>query len=174
MDYVSKSLSKPEALKLLHSAGCSQRVIEHCEAVSKLAVEIASKIKAKGFDVDLGFVEVAALLHDIGRSKDHGIRHGVLGAELLSDHPRYARVCEIHIGAGLTKEEATELGLPAREYMLESLEEKIIAHADNLILEAERVSIEERIKNIGGKLGRSHPALKRMRELNDYIDGLID
>ncbi|MCJ7607644.1 MAG: tRNA (cytidine(56)-2'-O)-methyltransferase, partial [Thermoplasmata archaeon] len=36
------------------------------------------------------------------------------------------------IGAGLSEDEAAELGLPARDFLPLTLEEKVVAHADNL------------------------------------------
>ncbi len=69
------------ALNLLKKEGASEKVIKHCIAVSECAVEIASKISKKNnIDVDLNLVETGGLLHDLGRSKTHGIAHGIAGA----------------------------------------------------------------------------------------------
>ena len=64
-------------LNLLKKAGCSEEVINHCIAVRDIAVKIAKKANA---DVEL--VEAGALLHDIGRSKTHGIFHAVEGVKI--------------------------------------------------------------------------------------------
>lgn len=170
---MASSLSRGEALYKLKKVGCSEDVISHCVAVSDYAVQLASKIRDNGIDVDVGFVEVAAILHDIGRSKTHGIRHGIEGAGMLKDYPDYARVCERHVGAGLTSGEARDLGLPEKDYLPESLEEKIIAHADNLARRGEIVSIEEALAFFKEKLGSNHPAVGRVKALNDYIESLI-
>jgi hypothetical protein len=42
-------------------------------------------------------------------------------------------IAERHVGAGLTADEAAELGMPRRDYMPVSPEEKVVAHADNLV-----------------------------------------
>jgi hypothetical protein len=42
-------------------------------------------------------------------------------------------VIERHGAAGLTEDEASELGFPIGIYMPETLEEKIVCHADNLV-----------------------------------------
>jgi uncharacterized protein len=138
-----------------------------------LAVEIAEKIKANGHDVDLDFIETAALLHDIGRARTHGIGHGIEGAKLMAEHPRYARVCECHLGAGITREEAEELGLPDRGYIPETLEEKIICYADKLVDGTERVTIEESLERISKRLGKGHPAVERIRELDREMRELM-
>lgn len=167
-------ISKKRALEILKKSGCSKSVIQHCIAVSRQAAKNAGKIKKTGRPVDIGFIETAGLLHDIGRSKTHGIRHGVEGARILKDHPRYARACMRHIGAGITRKEAKKLGLPPGDYIPRTLEEKIIAHADNTIEGGKVVPIEKTIKAYEKKLGKKHPAAKRVVKLAEYIKKLTE
>ena len=167
-------LTRKNAISLLKKHGCDEKLIAHCTAVSKLAVEIAKGINKRGHDVDIKFIEIAALLHDIGRTKNHGIMHGIEGAKILREHPKIARVCEVHIGAGINKKEATVLGLPPRDFLPETLEEKIIAHADNLIDGSEVVDIEKTMEKMGKRLGKQHSAIRRMKVLDDYIEGLMN
>jgi len=120
-----------QCLQLLKEAGCSDEVINHCKAVRKVAVRIAKKAHA-----NIQLVEAGALLHDIGRSKTQGIMHGVEGAKIATQlglPDSIVNIIERHLGAGIPKDEAIILGLPAKDYMPMSLEEKIVAHADNLI-----------------------------------------
>jgi uncharacterized protein len=167
-----KALSRTEALLILKEAGCSEGVVRHSVAVSSYAVRLAEKIRDSGHPVDVSFVESAAILHDVGRSKTHGIAHGVEGAKLLSDYPPYARVCERHIGAGLTRGEAKSLRLPDKDFLPKTLEEKIIAHADNLVRGEKLCRIDEALKRFESKLGKNHPAVKRMIRLSKFIDSL--
>jgi len=168
-------VSRDEALSLLRE-NSEDSVFEHSLAVSVKAKSIAGKIRENGYDVDVNFVEIAAILHDIGRSKTHGIRHGIEGAEiilkLLGDE-KLAGVCERHIGAGITKSEAKALGLPEKDYLPETLEEKIIAHADNLTFGTETVSIDKVTEKFEKRLGRDHPSVKRILELNNFIENLL-
>jgi len=132
--------SKAKCLDLLKEAGCSDEVICHCKAVRDIAVRIAQKAHAR---VDL--VEAGALLHDIGRSKTHTIRHAVEGAKIarhlgLSDE--IVNIIERHIGAGLSKDVAKSLRLPKKDFIPETLEEKIVCHADNLLDDCTRQPIE--------------------------------
>ncbi len=162
-------LSREDAIRLLSDNNTPQRVIEHCLTVSSLAVGIAEKIRAAGHEVDVEFIETAALLHDIGRSRTQEMRHNVEGADILKKYPRYARVAERHIGAGITKAEAAELGLPAKDYLPETLEEGIIAYADNLVDEDRVVSFDETLDRFKRELGPQHPAVGRLKKLHRRI-----
>jgi uncharacterized protein (TIGR00295 family) len=135
--------SSSQCIILLKEAGCSEAVIMHSLAVRDLAMKIAKRTFA-----DLQLVEVGALLHDIGRSKTHGITHAIEGgmiAKNLHLPTRVIHIIERHIGAGLTKETAKKLGLPAKDYIPQTLEEKIVAHADNLINNNTTQSVEQEI-----------------------------
>ena len=118
-------------------------LIAHSELVAEKAVAIADAHPELNIDKD--FVREASLLHDIGvflcdapgigcYGSEPYIKHGVLGAELLRREglERHARVCERHTGAGLTKESIIEQGLPlpAKDFLPETIEEKLVCFAD--------------------------------------------
>lgn len=167
-------LTREDAISFLHENGCPENVIRHCTCVSSYARKLAVKIRGNGHLVDVSFVEVAGLLHDIGRCRTHDIDHGIEGANILADYPEYARVCERHIGAGLTRKEALEFGLPGKDYIPETLEEKIIAHADNLTVEDRIVTVDEAVINLRKHLGEGHPAMARVKKLAEEIEKLLD
>lgn len=163
-----------EALSLLKKK-CSPEVVKHSLAVSKVALKIARKLKDKGYQVDLKFIEMASLLHDIGRSKTHGVRHGVEGGKILRKlnfSEKFVRVCENHLGAGINKKEAEELNLPPKNYLPKTLEEKIIAQADNLISGEREVPISDTLEKLKKELGKNHPAISKVKSLNDEIEEL--
>jgi uncharacterized protein len=166
-------LNLEQARQLLELNNVPSNVIEHCLTVSVFAKEIAKKIKKNGHTIDIDFVESAALLHDIGRSKTHDIRHGIVGGKILSKYPRYARVCERHIGGGITKEEAAKLGLPARDYIPKTLEEKVVCYADKLVHGTKKVSLDETLEKFRMRLGKGHPAIGRIKGLDLEIRALI-
>jgi len=168
-------ISKQDAIQMLEEEGVEQNVIIHCRTVAREAVRIAKIISTRGTDVDVEFVEIASLLHDIGRAHSHGIDHGVIGASLLRAKglPKMANVAERHIGAGITTKEASALGLPKEDMVPKTMEEKIVAHADNLVSDDEVVSLDERIKSFERKLGKTHPAIKRIRDLANEISSLM-
>jgi len=151
-----------QCLRLLREAGCSDDVINHCEAVRKVAVRIAKKAHA-----NILLVEAGALLHDIGRSKTQGIMHGVEGAKIATElglPVSIVNIIERHLGAGIPLEEAGPLGLPPKDYMPITLEEKIVAHADNLIDNDREHPIENEVEKALQKGHAKHA--ERLMELH--------
>jgi uncharacterized protein len=161
-------------MKLLEESGCAPNVIEHCKEVASLSVEITDKIKAAGHEVNPGLVEVGAILHDFGRCRTHSINHAVEGFKLAKSRgvgPEVSEIIKRHIGAGISKEEARELGLPEDDYFPRSLEEKIVSHADNLVKGTKRITIEERIA-LMRKNEVPERVILRIRRLANEIEGL--
>jgi uncharacterized protein (TIGR00295 family) len=126
-----------EAVLLLEKVGCDRKVIEHCKAVQFFASKIAERLIKNGIEVDTQLVRIGALLHDIGRARSHRVDHGVMGGRMAREMQlgeEVARIIERHVGAGIPAAEAEVLGLPAKDYIPETIEEKIVAHADNMVL----------------------------------------
>lgn len=164
--------TRVEALDFLEKAGCSQGVIEHCKTVSRFAVKIARAFRKKGFDVDVHLVEVSGLLHDIGRSKTYTVDHGVVGGEVarsFSLPSSVVRIIERHVGGGIPKEEAKRLGWPARDYLPQTLEEKIVCYADKRVEGLRTVSMDQALKPYVASLGENHPAISRIKKLHEEI-----
>ena len=139
-----------------------QQIIDHYYAPDKLrdilmvhSRKVADKaIKTCNKPEMIPFIEAAAMLHDIGiiRCDAAGIEcygtepyicHGRIGAQMLREDAHlfglsqeeiepYARVCERHTGAGLTKQQiiSQSLPLPHEDFLPETLEEQIICYAD--------------------------------------------
>ncbi len=134
-----------ESLKILKNAGASDELIQHAETVRELAVRIGERCKA-----DLRLVTAGAMLHDIGRTVTHGIGHAVAGARIVREahvDERVARIVERHTGAGITREEAVELNLPPADYVPETIEEMVVAHADNLVSGSKRINLNIVVEN---------------------------
>lgn len=115
----------------------------HAQRVAEFALDMAKRHPE--LDLDLQFIEEAAMLHDLGifltdapRIHCYGsaqyLCHGYLGAEILRSlgFERHARVCERHTGTGLLKEQILANGwdLPAMDLVPETLEEQLICFAD--------------------------------------------
>ena len=125
-------------------ASKSHRILlEHGRLVAEKALAAAARVPHLAPDLD--FVTSAALLHDIGifltdsptldcHGREPYIRHGILGREILErlGLPRHGRVCERHVGVGLSAEDIrrTALPLPERDMRPVSVEEQIICYAD--------------------------------------------
>ncbi|MFX1564559.1 MAG: HDIG domain-containing metalloprotein [Promethearchaeota archaeon] len=123
-----------DARKLLYTVISAPQILRHSEATRVKAVQIASMIAAK-IRCDTRLVELGGLLHDIGRAKSHDVTHGYVGGRLLLKHqyPNDIRmIVERHVLGGFTKFEAESLGLPKRDSIPQSWEEKIVCVADKL------------------------------------------
>lgn len=118
-------------------------LLVHSRSVADKALEIANQHPELNLDVQ--FLEEAALLHDIGIFQTNApgiccwgdkpyICHGYLGAALLREegYPRHALVCERHTGAGISLEQIVRNGLPIphRDMRPQSLEEQVVCFAD--------------------------------------------
>ncbi len=168
--------TRAEALNFLVKAGCSQGVIEHCKTVSKFAVEIAKAFHKEGFNVDLQLIEVGSLLHDIGRSKTHSVNHGVVGGEIagsLNLPTSVVHIIERHVGGGIPKEEAKGLGWPGKDYLPQSLEEKIVCYADKRVKGLRTVPLEQALRTYVASLGKNHPAIGRIKKLHEEITTVV-
>lgn len=138
-------------LKLLTDTGVSAGVLKHIKAVHRFAVIIGNRLIKQGYKVNMPLLEAGSLLHDIGRSKTHDLSHAVAGgeiAEILGLSDDVISIIQKHIGAGITEEEALEKGLPARNFIPHSLEEKIVAAADNLAFGDDLQTIKEHEQNM--------------------------
>ncbi len=153
-------------IELLKRENTPENVIQHCEAVYKKAMKIAANFD----NVDEDLIRKGALLHDIGRSKTHGITHAVVGVEIARKYgydEDVLNIIERHIGAGITLEEAAKLGLPEKSYVPQTLEEKIVAHADNLVSGSREVDIDFVIAKWERTIEDSDDNIERLKKL-DY------
>jgi len=159
------------ALQILRDEGCSEKVISHCIAVSEHATEIAEELVASGKRVDVELVTIGGLLHDLGRCRSHGIDHAVIGAGMAMEldlDPLIVNIIRKHIGAGITIEEAKELGLPEDDYVPFTLEEKIVAHADNFTSGDARVNMTQLLEKMK-KRNFTEDSMERIISLAEEI-----
>jgi len=164
-------ITHQQALEILENAGCSKKVIAHCIAVSSLATLMGKELLSRGEDLDIELVEIGGLLHDLGRAETHGMMHAVTGARLAEARgldPRLVLIIKKHIGAGITTEEAMELGLPGDDYIPRTLEEKLVAHADNLTKGTRKISLDEKLSLMRRK-NIDTSSIERVKRLADEI-----
>ena len=155
-------------IELLKKENTPENVIQHCKAVCKKSMKIATNFD----DANRDLIRKGALLHDIGRSKTHGITHAIVGAEIAAKYgysTDVVNIIERHIGAGITAEEAAKLGLPEKSYIPQTLEEKIVAHADNLISGTKEVDVNFVIEKWQRSIEDSADNIERLKELDDEL-----
>lgn len=160
--------SDAECIALLTEAGCKRRVIVHCCTVWTMAEAIARNI-----DCDRDLVRAGAFLHDIGRSVDHSINHAIIGASIAHDMGLPIEIVEIirrHVGAGLDDEDVEEFGLPKGDYFPRTIEQKIVAHADNLVSDNKFVSHLHSVEKLRAK--GSDKGAKRIADLHTELSKL--
>lgn len=133
-----------ESLIILKSHNASKHVITHSLAVQEVANQIATYFPK----ADKELISIGALLHDLGRTQTHGLEHAIKGAELATQlklPEPLINIIERHMGAGISPQEAEKMGLPKKDYRPQSLEEKIVAHADNLIDKGKKQPIAKEV-----------------------------
>jgi len=148
-----------DCIALLRRAGCSDDVVAHCCAVRDLALAYADGI------ADRDLIEAGALLHDIGRGVTHDLHHAEAGGAICRAFgldERIERIVERHIGAGLTADECSLLCLAPRDCMPATLEEKIVAHADNLVKGIRAITMEERMMHAIALPRRQRKRIRRL------------
>lgn len=125
-------------------------LLKHSTQVRDYALQLAHNAAGR-LTLDLDIVANGAMLHDIGISHCHApailccgtepyLKHGIIGADLLREYAQinhldlepFIRICERHTGSGLTANDiiTEKLPLPPRDFLPETLEEKLICYAD--------------------------------------------
>ena len=158
-----------DCLRILKENGADERILNHSQAVRKLAVTLSEKCGA-----NTRLVSAGALLHDIGRTKTQGIDHAYRGADILRElrvDNRIILIVEKHTGAGIPAEEAVPLGLPERDFIPWTLEEKIVAHSDNLFSGTLKIKLEEVLAKYRDK--NLLAAAERIEDLHKELSKLI-
>lgn len=158
-------------IDVLVKAGCPPDVVAHCHKVSLLAVSIADRMKTP---VDRELVRQGSVFHDIGRSRTHKIDHAIAGVEIgraLGFSGQLLFIIERHVGAGITASEAARLGLPEKDYLPQTREEKIVSYADNLISGVREVLFFEALDRFIRILGPDHEGVELFKKQHREIQG---
>lgn len=157
--------NKSSCIEILKRHGASKELLEHSLAVEYVAHKICESIEC---NYDL--VSAGALLHDIGRTFDNTITHGIKGSEILEKERISKRVQSVvlrHIGGGITDEEAQTMNIKERGLIPITIEEKVVCTADNLVKGNKRISIDEQVCRYNEK--NLPEAAKRIKKLYDEI-----
>jgi uncharacterized protein len=111
-------------------------ILEHAKIVHDAALFLAGLL-AESVIIDRRIIALGAILHDVGRSRAvRVVEHGIRSGEIIRENgfpEQVARIGETHIGVGITRDEAKILGLPDRNLVPETIEERIVCYVDNLL-----------------------------------------
>ncbi len=148
------------------NASLLELLTTHSRNVALLAVQCAL---ARVPHADITFIAQAAMLHDIGivqcNAKEiycYGtlpyLQHGVAGREMLDNLglPRHALVCERHTGAGISLQEIelSNMPLPHRTMLPQSVEEKLICYADKFYSKSKNPDCQKELNKVRAGLAR--------------------
>ena len=156
--------------------------LEHTRGVTKVCIAVAdvfAEAYGERIPINRDYLLAGALLHDIGRTQTHGFKHALIGGKILRQRgfpEKLARICETHILGGLDKDDAKNLGLPEKDFLPKTLEEKIICLADKQMAGTREVSIQKRFNKWFQKYGRSKILLKskkRIEKIQKEIEELM-
>lgn len=169
--------SREFALILMRKVKLPGSIRRHSIRVANKGLAIAKRIK--NVNVDKELIVIGGLLHDIGRARTHGFEHAIIGGKMLRERgfsPALARICETHILGGLDKVDAKELGLPAKDYIPTTLEEKIVCFSDKTLMGTYSVSVEQRFQRWFEKYGKTDLLIKskkRVKKIQKEISDLM-
>jgi uncharacterized protein len=160
-------MNREQAIALLDkhsSADDSWRA--HCFHVSVAARRLAELVSRQGHPVDVQKVAILGMMHDLGRSRGHTIRHGVEGYSLAQAEgfEEEGRICLAHILKGRTLQQGVRLGMLTRAEETQfaqnvywtgspSLEEKIVILADAMMSDTGLATIEQKYANARRRYG---------------------
>lgn len=156
-----------EVVELWNRYNLHESVRRHCITVAGIARKIAEKISSNGHQVDTDAVVRGALLHDIGRAiTNDPFLHFIKSSEILRKErveEKIVRIAERHFSAGLSADEAKKLGLEPKDYLPETLEEKIVSFADNIAMGDREGKFEDFLRRLD-EIDRMNPEMKWLTE----------
>ena len=173
VDALNRTIDPEAIISRFYPAGSRSRdlMLRHGELVGRKALEILDR--SPWLEADRHFVVEAAMLHDIGigrtRCPELGcsgalpyVCHGVEGRKMLDrlGLDRHGRVCERHVGVGISVRQVIrqKLPLPKRDMFPLSLEERLICYADKFFSKTDDGRHEKTIDEIVASLARYEAA----------------
>jgi uncharacterized protein (TIGR00295 family) len=160
------------------------QILKHCEATRQKALKIAKLVISK-IPLNLQLLEIGALLHDIGRVQVHDVKHGYVGGQILREHKfpvSVVLIVERHVLGGFTPVEAEKVGLPKREFIPQTWEEKIVCVADKLgVFEWNGIhqpklwpcKVNKRFAELTRRYGNAEPFLVSMQRARLFTEELV-
>ena len=164
-------LNPAKALELLLSyAPQGETWPIHCQQVARVARCLADALLASGALLSPDDVEAQALVHDIGRSVDHGPLHGWAGHQLMAalGHAATGRSCITHWLKGRSENELLDIGLP------DDLLDEVLSKLDppEWLLSDSVVSLAD--SSVAGKeivpLSKRHDDLRQRYGFSKWLD----
>lgn len=169
-------LTREDAIRLLTEYGKGAAWTRHCFAVANAAHAVGSELDGS-CAIDLDALWATALLHDIGRCFSHDpIAHGVEGHNLLIGlgYEDAAFVCASHVLFGFDASVAVSFGLPARDFVPRTLEERIVPLVDYLIEHDHATTLDARFSSLRQRNAGNSPFLGRLDRAQECATGFME
>ncbi len=168
-------LSHDESIGLLAQYGKGAAWVPHCLAVAHSASRLARALEGR-YSIHHGYLWSAAVLHDIGRCVTHDpILHGVAGYSLLLrlGHEEEAFVCAAHILFGLEASEAVRFGLPDRDFIPRTIEERLVPLVDLMMEGARPTTLDRRFASLRRRYVHNSFLMDRLDRAQRAADALM-
>ncbi|MEM3403653.1 MAG: HDIG domain-containing protein [Nitrososphaeria archaeon] len=162
-----------DGIEELKKHGCNRYIIDHCILVTKISQRIVNALERSGIKVNDIEVIKGSILHDIGRSKEHSVRHGFLGGEILRKggyDEAIVKIVERHVGGGISKLDATKFGMPERDFIPSTLEEKIVCIADKYVEDNQIKPLSVTLEKFESMLGKGNETNLRILQFKREIE----
>jgi putative nucleotidyltransferase with HDIG domain len=148
--------TRDQAAAILASFDLPAGIVTHSRGVARVAAEAARLVAARGVPLDVGLVEVAALLHDIDKleTRDGDGVHGEVGAERLRamGHAELAPPIASHPVTALLDDARFPRGWPS----------VLVSVADRHVTDA-FVTIDRRIDDLAARYPEHRASLEAAR-----------
>lgn len=149
--------TKSECLTILNNNGVPDKVVRHCQAVSRVAEKIARNLNNSGYNLNIDLIQAAGLLHDLGKGKKD---HARAGAEFLRDlgYPGVAEAVACHMDI-----------VPDPLYPI--TEATVLYLADKLVKDDRVVSLKQRFQEIQERFAEQPNVLDSInKRLNNALE----
>jgi uncharacterized protein len=157
--------TRDQCFEIIKKYNVPPHIVRHSQAVAKLAVFLAQRLKEKGIAVDTELVDKACLLHDLARVCDlresdymdfaaPATKQQKAAWRRLKE--KYEAVCHEEIANDLLKRKYPVLALVIKKHRFSALldekdkpetwEEKIVYYADKRVTHERIVTLKERLE----------------------------
>lgn len=152
-----------ECLQAMDRYGVTSNIRRHCIMVARVAVLLGEALNERNSHLDIPLIIAGALLHDIakGRSLRQGGDHVEMGRKIVLDmgYPEVARIVARHVDSGPEISERID-------------EATVVNYSDKRVQHDRVVSLQERLKYLIARYGKTPERKARLRELGKNIEQL--
>jgi len=148
--------SRKQCFEFYKELDSPPNILKHVSMVNKVAVFLARRLKQKGIEIDFKLIDRASLLHDLDKwlcLHNKNLIHGDETERILS------------------KKGYPEIGFYAKQHVsdhilntLKTWEEKVISHADRIVIGDKIVTVEQRFEYLNKRYPPKDLKLRKKTE----------